>query len=52
MTKGGPIAKEKVMPVDDSVDAATVARWLNCSTRQVRQYAEEGLVVRVGAVRP
>jgi phage terminase Nu1 subunit (DNA packaging protein) len=48
MTKGGLIAKEKVTPVDDSVDAATVARWLNCSTRQVRQYAEEGLAVRTG----
>jgi phage terminase Nu1 subunit (DNA packaging protein) len=48
MTTGGLIAKEKVTPADDSVDAATVARWLSCSTRQVRQYAEEGLVVRVG----
>jgi phage terminase Nu1 subunit (DNA packaging protein) len=34
--------------LDDSVDAETVARWLNCSMRQVRQYAEEGLVVRPG----
>ena len=48
MTKGGGIAKKTVTPVDDSVDAATVARWLNCSTRQVRQYAEEGLAVRTG----
>jgi phage terminase Nu1 subunit (DNA packaging protein) len=48
MTKGGSIAKQTVEPVDDSVDAATVARWLNCSPRQVREYAEEGLVVRVG----
>jgi phage terminase Nu1 subunit (DNA packaging protein) len=48
MTKGGSIAKQTVEPVDDSVDAATVARWLNCSTRQVRQYAEEGLAVRTG----
>ena len=34
--------------MDDSVDAATVARWLNCSTRQVREYVERGLVVRTG----
>jgi phage terminase Nu1 subunit (DNA packaging protein) len=32
--------------MEDSVDAATVARWLNCSPRMVRQYAEEGLAVR------
>ena len=48
MTEGGGIAKDTDMPMDDSVDAATVARWLNCSTRQVRQYAEEGLAVRTG----
>ncbi len=34
--------------MDDLVDAATVARLLNCTTRMVRQYAEEGLAVRVG----
>jgi hypothetical protein len=39
MTEGGNIAKEAVTQVDISVDAATVARWLNCSTRMVRQYA-------------
>ena len=48
MTNGIGIAKETVTPVDDSVDATTVARWLNCSTRQVRQYAEEKLVIRAG----
>jgi phage terminase Nu1 subunit (DNA packaging protein) len=48
MAKGGGIAKKTVTAVDDSVDAEMVARWLNCSTRQVRQYAEEGLVVRTG----
>ena len=34
--------------MDNSVDAATVARWLNCSPRMVRQYAEEELAVRTG----
>ena len=48
MTEGGGIAKETVTPVDNSVDAATVGRWLNCSPRMVRQYAEEGLAVRTG----
>ena len=48
MAKGGGIAKKTVTPMDDLVDAATVARWLNCSTRMVRQYAEEGLAVRTG----
>ena len=48
MTKSGSIAKKTVASVDDSVDVETVARWLNCSTRQVRQYAEEGLAVRTG----
>ena len=48
MANGGGIAKKTVAPADDSVDAATVARWLNCSTRMVRQYAEEGLAVRTG----
>jgi phage terminase Nu1 subunit (DNA packaging protein) len=47
MTTGAGTAKN-TKPVDDSVDAATLARWLNCSTRQVRQYAEEGLAVRTG----
>jgi hypothetical protein len=40
MAKGGGIAKKTVTAVDDSVDAEMVARWLNCSTRMVRQYAE------------
>jgi terminase small subunit / prophage DNA-packing protein len=48
MTVGVSIAKKTVTSEGDSVDAATIARWLNCSTRQVRQYAEEGLVVRTG----
>jgi phage terminase Nu1 subunit (DNA packaging protein) len=48
MANGGGIAKKTVAPADDSVDAATVARWLNCSPRMVRQYAEEGLVIRTG----
>jgi terminase small subunit / prophage DNA-packing protein len=48
MTKGGSIAKNTGKPMDDSVDAATVARWLNCSTRQLREYVERGLVVRTG----
>jgi phage terminase Nu1 subunit (DNA packaging protein) len=48
MTEGGNIAKEAVTQVDISVDAATVARWLNCSPRMVRQYAEDGLAVRTG----
>jgi phage terminase Nu1 subunit (DNA packaging protein) len=48
MTKSGSIAKKTVASVDDSVDVETVARWLNCSTRQVRQYAEDGLAVRTG----
>jgi hypothetical protein len=48
MKTAGGIEKETVAPADHSVDAATVARWLNCSTRQVRQYAEDGLVVRTG----
>jgi phage terminase Nu1 subunit (DNA packaging protein) len=48
MANGGGIAKNTDEPVDNSVDAATVARWLNCSPRMVRQYAEEGLVVRTG----
>jgi phage terminase Nu1 subunit (DNA packaging protein) len=48
MTKGGSIAKKTVAPMDNSVDVETVARWLNCSPRMVRQYAEEGLAVRTG----
>ena len=48
MANGGGIAKKTGTPMDNSVDAATVARWLNCSPRMVRQYAEEGLVVRTG----
>jgi phage terminase Nu1 subunit (DNA packaging protein) len=48
MTNGIGIAKETVTPVDDSVDAATLARWLNCSMRQARQYTEEGVAVRTG----
>jgi phage terminase Nu1 subunit (DNA packaging protein) len=48
MTESGAIAKNMDAPMDDSVDAATVARWLNCSVRTVRQYAEEGLVIRIG----
>jgi phage terminase Nu1 subunit (DNA packaging protein) len=48
MTRDRSIAKKTVAPVDDSVDTATVARWLNCSPRMVRQYAEEGLAVRTG----
>jgi phage terminase Nu1 subunit (DNA packaging protein) len=48
MTKGGSIAKNTGKPMDDSVDAATVARWLNCSTRQLREYVGRGLVVRTG----
>jgi hypothetical protein len=48
MTKGGDIANETVTPLDDSVGAETVARWLNCSSRVVRHYAEEGLAIRVG----
>ena len=39
MTEGGNTAKEAATQVDISVDAATVARWLNCSLRMVRQYA-------------
>ena len=48
MANGGGIAKKTGTPMDDSVDAATVARWLNCSPRMVRQYAEDGLAVRTG----
>lgn len=48
MAKGGGIAEKTDAAVDDSVDAETVARWLNCSPRMVRQYAEEGLVIRTG----
>jgi phage terminase Nu1 subunit (DNA packaging protein) len=48
MAKGGGIAEKTVAPVDDSVDAATLARWLNCSPRMARQYAEEGRAVRTG----
>jgi phage terminase Nu1 subunit (DNA packaging protein) len=48
MTEGGSIAKKTVTPEGDSVDAATLGRWLNCSPRTVRQYAEEGLAVRTG----
>ena len=48
MANGGGIAKKTGTPMDDSVDAATVARWLNCSTRQVREYVERRLVVRTG----
>ena len=48
MTKGGSITKNADKSVDDSVDAATVARWLKCSTRMVREYVEQGLVVRTG----
>ena len=43
---GGSIVSYADKPLDNSVDAATIARWLNCSTRMVRQYAEEGLAVR------
>lgn len=48
MTRDRSIAKKTVAPVDDSVDVETVARWLNCSPRMVRQYADEGLAVRTG----
>ena len=48
MTRDRSIAKKTVAPVDDSVDTATVARWLNCSPRMVRQYADQGLAVRAG----
>jgi phage terminase Nu1 subunit (DNA packaging protein) len=48
MTTGAGIVIETVTSMDDSVDAKTVARWLNCSPRMVRQYAEEGLAVRTG----
>jgi len=48
MKTGGGIEKETFTPLDDSADAATVARWLNCSPRMVRQYAEEGLASRAG----
>jgi phage terminase Nu1 subunit (DNA packaging protein) len=48
MANGGGIAKKTGTPMDDSVDAATLARWLNCSMRQVRQYAEQRLAVRTG----
>src|ERR1700722_1777263 len=48
MANGGGIAKKTGTPMDDSVDAATVARWLNCSPRMGRQYAEDGLAVRTG----
>ena len=48
MANGGGIAKKTVAPADDSVDAATVGRWLGCSPRMVRQYAEEGRAVRTG----
>ena len=48
MAKDGSIAKKTVVPVDDSVDAATLARWLNCSPRQVREYSEGGFAVRTG----
>jgi exodeoxyribonuclease V alpha subunit len=41
MTKGGSIAKKTVTPEGDSVDAATIARWLNCSTRQVIGYIDD-----------
>jgi hypothetical protein len=40
VAEGGDIAKNMDTPMDDSVDAEMVARWLNCSTRMVRQYAE------------
>jgi phage terminase Nu1 subunit (DNA packaging protein) len=46
MTEGGGIPNETSTPVDDSVDTATLARWLNCSPRMARQYAEEGRAVR------
>jgi phage terminase Nu1 subunit (DNA packaging protein) len=48
MTRDGGIVSYAGKPMDDSVDAATVARWLNCSTRQVREYVERRLVVRTG----
>jgi phage terminase Nu1 subunit (DNA packaging protein) len=48
VAEGGDIAKNMDTPMDDSVDAEMVARWLNCSTRMVRQYAEQGLVIRIG----
>src|ERR1700722_3157355 len=48
MAEGDCIVSDADKSVDDSVDVETVARWLNCSTRQVRQYAEEGLAVRTG----
>jgi hypothetical protein len=40
MANGGDITKKTVTPMDDSVDAATVGRWLSCSPRMVRQYAQ------------
>jgi phage terminase Nu1 subunit (DNA packaging protein) len=48
VAEGGDIAKNMDTPMDDSVDAEMVARWLNGSTRMVRQYAEQGLVIRIG----
>jgi phage terminase Nu1 subunit (DNA packaging protein) len=48
VAEGGDIAKYMDTPMDDSVDAEMVARWLNGSTRMVRQYAEQGLVIRIG----
>jgi phage terminase Nu1 subunit (DNA packaging protein) len=48
MANGGGIAKNMDTPMDASVDAATVGRWLSCSPRMVRQYAEEGFAVRTG----
>jgi phage terminase Nu1 subunit (DNA packaging protein) len=48
MANGGGIAKNMDTPMDASVDAVTVGRWLSCSPRMVRQYAEEGLAVRTG----
>jgi hypothetical protein len=45
ITKGGGIVKNTDKPVDDSGDAATVADWLGCTTRQVRR---GGFVVRAG----
>ena len=48
MAEGDCIVSDADKSVDDSVDVETVARWLNCSPRQVRQYAEENLAVRTG----
>jgi phage terminase Nu1 subunit (DNA packaging protein) len=48
MATSGRFVKDTGEPMEDPVDAATLARWLNCSTRQVRQYAQENVAVRTG----